>query len=187
VTFTWVPVGLPTLDDIDGLWHYVVNSPDNNQYWAFSDNEQNIWQSQTVASDAGLTALLGFFANDDYALQITSSEPDTVATLAPRPGDDFATTTVNVSNEFGVVVNPNGGFDAGRGSARHQLQRQGGRAQPGHGRGQPGSERGPGTVGTLGFATWDNGGDGDGSVRLVWLSFDFRARRAATRPRIRAS
>src|SRR5262245_18711030 len=92
VTFNWYPSAIATLDDIDGLWHYVANSPDLNQYWAFSDDEQNIWQCQTLASDAGLSALQAFFANDDYALQITSAEPDTVATLAPRPGDDFATT-----------------------------------------------------------------------------------------------
>jgi hypothetical protein len=173
VTFNWVPSAVPTLDDIDGLWHYVVNSPDNNQYWAFSDNEQNIWQSQTVATDAGLTAVLGFFANDDYGLQITSSEPDTVATLAPRPGQDFAATIVNVSNEFGAVVNPNGGFDAGRGSAAISFSGKAGVPNPATGLGNQDPTAGPGTVGTLGFATWDNGGDHDGSVRLVWLSFDF--------------
>jgi hypothetical protein len=126
-----------------------------------------------VASDAGLTALKAFFANDDYALQITSSEPDTVATLAPRPGGDFATTTVNVSNEFGVAVNPNGGFDAGRGSAAISFSGKAGVPNPATGLGNQDPSAGPGTVGTLGFATWDNGGDGDGSVRLVWLSFDF--------------
>src|SRR5262245_14681919 len=173
VKFTWLPSALPTSDDIDGLWHWASTSPDNNQYWAFSDNEQNIWQSQTVVSDAGQTALLAFFANDDYALQITSSEPDTVATLAPRPGDDFATTTVNVSNELGVVVNPNGGFDAGRGSAAISFSGKAGVPNPATGLGNQDPTAGPGTVGTLGFATWDNGGDGDGSVRLVWLSFDF--------------
>ncbi|HEX5009819.1 MAG TPA: hypothetical protein VFY71_05420 [Planctomycetota bacterium] len=173
VKFTWVPSALPLLDDIDGLWHYVTNSPDENQYWAFSDNEQNIWQSQTVATDGGLTAVLAFFANDDYALQLTSAEPDTVATLAPRPGGDFATTTVNVSNEFGAVVNPNGGFDAGRGSAAISFSGKAGVPNPATGLGNQDPSAGPGTVGTLGFATWDNGGDGDGSVRLVWLSFDF--------------
>jgi hypothetical protein len=30
-------------------------------------------------------------------------------------------------------------------------------------------------VPTLGFATWDNGGDGNGSVRLTWLSIDLIA------------
>jgi len=171
--FNWIASALPTLDDIDGLWHYTVNSPGDNQYWVFSDDEQNIWQSQTVATDAGQNALLFFFANDDYALQMTSMEPDTVATLAPRPGDDFATTTINVSNEFGVVVNPNGGFDAGRGSAAISFSGKAGVPNPVTGAGNQDPTAGPGTVGTLGFATWDNGGDGDGSVRLVWLSFDF--------------
>src|SRR6185503_1121156 len=36
--FTWIASALPTLDDIDGLWHYVQNSHDLNQYWAFSDD-----------------------------------------------------------------------------------------------------------------------------------------------------
>ena len=173
VTFNFVASAVPTLDDIDGLWHYAVNSPDLNQYWGFSADEQNIWQSQSVALDAGATALLAFFANVDYELGITSSEPDTVATLAPRPGGDFATTTVNVRNEFGVVVNPNGGFDAGRGSSAISFGGAAGVPNPATGVGNQDPSAGPGTVGTLGFATWDNGGDGDGSVRLMWLSVDF--------------
>ncbi len=172
VDFTWTPSALPLLDDIDGLWHYAVNSPDGNPYWAMSGNEQNLWQSQTVGTDTGATAALAFFANADYALRMFSVEPNTIATLAPRPGGDFATTTVNVSNEFGVVVHPNGGFDAGRGSAAISFSGTAGVPNPVTGLGNQNPAAGA-PVTTLGFATWDNGGDHDGSVRITWLSVDF--------------
>lgn len=172
VDFNWLPSALPLLDDIDGLWHYALTSPDGNQYWSMSSNEQNLWQSQTVGTDGGVTALQPFFANADYALRMFSVEPNTVATLAPRPGQDFATQTLNVSNEFGVALNPNGGFDAGRGSSAISFSGTAGVPNPGTGLGNQNPASG-GPFTTLGFATWDNGGDGDGSVRLTWLSLDF--------------
>jgi hypothetical protein len=172
VDFNWVPSALPLLDDLDGLWHYAVNSPDGNQYWSMSGNEQNLWQSQTVGLDAGATALNAFFANADYAMRLYSVEPNTIATLAPRPGGDFAATTANVSNELGAVVNPNGGFDAGRGSSAISFGGTAGVPNPVTGLGNQNPAAGA-PITTLGFATWDNGGDGDGSVRLTWLSLDF--------------
>jgi hypothetical protein len=172
VTFQWNPSSLTTLDDIDGLWHYAVNSPDGNQYWAMSSNEQNIWQSQTVGTDGGVSTLIGLPANVDYALEMRSADPATVATLAPRPGDRFANQTFNVNNEFGTVLNPNGGFDAGRGSSAISFSGNAGVANPNTGLGNQNPAAGA-PVTTLGFATWDNGGDHNGSVRLTWLSLDF--------------
>jgi len=173
VAFRWIPTALSSLDDNDGWMHSVSISPDLNQYWMFSDNEQNLWQSQTVASDAGATALRLFFANDDYALTFVDADPVTLATLAPRAGaTPYSAWTANVSNEYGVVMNPNGGFDVGRGSSAISFSGHAGVPNPATGVGNQDPTLGPGTVPTLGFATWDNGGDGNGSVRLTWISLD---------------
>jgi hypothetical protein len=174
VTFTWQPSSLASLDDIDGWEHFLANSPDANQYWLISDNEENIWQSQTVVSDGGATALIGLPAHFDYAMVWQSVDPITVATLAPRAGTtNTSAWTANVSNEFGAVLNPNGGFDIGRGSAAISFSGTAGVANPNTGVGNQDPSLGPGITPSLGFATWDNGGDGDGSVRLTWVSVDF--------------
>jgi len=173
VTLNWVPSALASSDDIDGWVHSLSVSPDLNQYWMFSDNEENIWQSQSVASDAGATALQTFFANDDYALTFLEPEPVTLATLAPRAGvTPYSAWTANVSNEYGVVLDPNGGFDVGRGSSAISFGGHAGVPNPATGVGNQDPTLGPGSTPTLGFATWDNGGDFNGSVRLVWVSID---------------
>jgi hypothetical protein len=173
VQFNWLPSAIMSLDDVDGWVHYVVNSPDMIQYWAFSENEQNVWQSQSVATDGGLTALKTFSANMDYALTFFDAEPVTVATLAPRAGTTpYSAWTTNVFNEFGAVLHPNGGFDVGRGSSAVSLSGIAGVPNPTTGVGNQDPSLGPGVVPTLGFATWDNGGDYNGSVRLTWVSFD---------------
>jgi hypothetical protein len=174
VSFTWVPSALPLNDDIDGLWHWVRNSPDNNQYWQMSDNEMNIWQSQSVLLDQG-TQAVGFTANVDYALLIGSRDPETIATLSTRgfpPAGAYYGQTANVSDEFGFSFNPNMGFDAGMGSRAVSFSALAGVPNPTTGLGNQDPSNNPGTTTTLGFATMDNGGDGNGSVRLTWLSVD---------------
>jgi hypothetical protein len=175
VQFTFNPSSLALSDDIDGLWHYTMNSADDNEYWAFSDDETNVWQSNTVGTDNGLTALVEFPANADYDLLITSPQPETTATLAPvglHLAGPYYTQTANVQNEFGVSMNPNGGFDVGRGSAAISISGTAGVPNPTTGLGNQNPSNNPGTVPTLGFLTWDNGGDGNGSVRLTWVSVD---------------
>ena len=173
VAFTFGGTALPLLDDIDGLWHWALNSPDDNQYWQLSTNEQNIWQSQSVGISGGLSTMLTFPPNADYALYLTSLEPFTTATLAPRAGTTpYSSWTANVSNEYGVVMNPNGGFDVGRGSSAISLSGTAGVPNPVTGVGNQNPSLGPGTVTTLGFATWEGPWVGPGSVRLTWLSFD---------------
>src|SRR5215510_2571278 len=86
VQFTWIPSALGSLDDIDGWAHFVANSPDLNQYWQMSENEEALWQSQSVVTDGGASGLLAFYANDDYALYLKSVDPVTLATIAPRAG-----------------------------------------------------------------------------------------------------
>jgi len=175
VQFTWIPSSLASLDDVDSWAHYVVNSPDGNQYWLMSDDELNIWQSWSVVVDAGATATLGLFANDDYGLVMSTVETSTSAALAPSgqtaTGVYYAQTE-NVINEFGVAaLNPNGGFDVGRGSHAISLKGHAGVPNPTSGLGNQEPSL-TGVLPSLGFATWDNGGDFNGSVRLPWLSID---------------
>jgi hypothetical protein len=175
VQFTWLPSSLASLDDVDSWVHYVVNSADGNQYWLMSDDEMNIWQSWTVALDGGATALLAFTANDDYGLVMSTVEPSTSVSLSPSgnlAAGVYYAQTENVVNEFGApALNLNGGFDVGRGSRAISLKGHAGVPNPttGLGNQEPSIA---GTVATLGLATWDNGGDFNGSVRLPWLSID---------------
>jgi hypothetical protein len=175
VQFSFIPSGLGLHDDIDGLWHYLINSDDGNQYWGFSDDELNLWQSNSVASDNDLTSIQYFPANADYELLLLTAQPSTMATLAPvgrHLAGAYYTQTEGVHNEFGVELNPNGGFDVGRGSAAISLSGTAGVANPVTGLGNQNPDNNPGKVPTLGFLTWDNGGDQDGSVRFTWVSVD---------------
>jgi len=178
VQFTWIPSALTSLDDVDSWVHYVVNSPDGNQYWLMSDDELNIWQSWSVLVDAGATAIQGFFANDDYGLLMATVEPSTSASLAPTgnaAAGVYYAQTENVVNEFGApALNPNGGMDVGRGSRAISLKGHAGVPNQsvtptGLGNQEPTLT---GALPTLGLLTWDNGGDFNGSVRLPWLSID---------------
>ena len=175
VQFTWIPSSLASLDDIDQWAHYVVNSPDGNQYWLMSDDELNIWQSWSVVVDAGATALIGLFANDDYGLLMSTVNTSTSASLAPSgqtAAGAYYAQTENVINEFGApALNPNGGFDVGRGSHAISLKGHAGVPNPTSGLGNQEPSL-TGVLPALGFATWDNGGDFNGSVRLPWLSID---------------
>jgi hypothetical protein len=176
VQFNWLPSALALTDDIDGLWHYVINGDGNNQYWAFSDDELNLWQTHSVNTDAGLTAIAFGFANSDYDFLLATVEPNTSASLPPRGLNltgPYYNQTENVRNQNGVVLNPNQGFDVGRGSQNISFSGTAGVPNPTTGLGNQNPNNNPGTTGTLGFATWDNGGDGNGSVRVTWVSIDF--------------
>jgi len=176
VQFAWQPSSLALTDDIDGLWHYTINGDGNNEYWGFSNNEMNLWASNSINTDGGLTALQPFAANADYDLFLTSVEPNTLVSLAPRGlggGGAYYAQTENVRNQNGAVLNPNHGFDVGRGSAAISFSGTAGVPNPTSGVGNQNASNAPGTVTTLGFATWDNGGDHNGSVRLTWVSIDF--------------
>jgi len=175
VQFTIFPSATPLHDDIDGLWHYVINSDGGHQYWSFSDDELNLWQSNSVASDNGLTEVQIFPANVDYDLLLAGPQPETIAALAPlglHQAGAYYTQTAGVQNEFGVPMNPNGGFDVGRGSAAISISGTAGVPNPVTGLGNQNTSTVPGKIPTLGFFTWDNGGDHDGSVRLTWISID---------------
>lgn len=175
---------VPFLDNIDGVWHYLWNTSTVNQAPIFSGDEMNLWHSLTVGTDAGSTALIGFLAQTDYELVLMSIEPQTIATLAPRGLDPFTLTlaagpyytqTAGVANENGIPLNPLGGFDIGRGSSAISFSGTAGVMNIGTGLGvqHPTNNTPAIASGTLGFATWDNGGDQNGSVRLTWVSVDF--------------
>ena len=185
VQFGFTASAVPLLDNVDGLWSYLWNNSDVDQSPAFSGDEMNLWQSQTIATDAGSTAIFSFLAQTDYELLLATIEPQTHASLAPRGLDPFLLTvaagpyyteTTNVANENGIPFNPNSGFDIGRGSSAISFSGTAGVVNVGtllgnqHITNNPGA---PTTSATIGFATWDNGADLNGSVRLTWMSIDF--------------
>jgi hypothetical protein len=160
VRLQWLPTALSSLDDIRRADAPVSISPDLNQYWMFSDNEQKLWQSQTVASDAGATAL-------------RPSSPTTTTRSLRRcgAGDAGHARTASagarptrpdgqrIQRVTALVMIPTVAFDVGAAArpSASPAMRACRTPQPAW---EPGSDLGPGTVPTLGFATWDNGGDG---------------------------
>jgi hypothetical protein len=182
VQFVPVASAVPYLDKIDGIWHYAMNSDDANQYWVVSDDEMQLWQSQTLSTDGGLTALPAFFSVVDYDLLLASLEANTTAIIAPHgieQAGPYYAQTFNMTGGGG----PNFGFDVGRGSRGVSFGGKGGVKVPaglgGLGSGAQDPAYGGGAVpfrNTLGFATWDNkpniGVIGKGSDRLLWLGID---------------
>ncbi len=183
--FGWVGSALALNDHIDGLWHYILNSDlANQQYFVFSNDEMNIWQSHTVATAGALTQVVQFFASTDYALFYSTVEPNTTATLAPRGlnlAGPYYTQTLNVRNALGpfsLAQNPNKGFDVGGGS--NALSFSGTAGVPNAlngGLGNQNAVNNPTSIVTLGFATWDNLPyqapiPHNGTVRVTWVSID---------------
>jgi hypothetical protein len=179
VQFAWTASALPFLDNIDAVWHYAVNSSDENQYWLMSVDEMTLHQSSTVITDGGLAAVVPFFSVVDYDTHWASMEANTHAILRnggiAQNGPYYAQTE-NMQGGGG----PNFGFDVGRGSRAISFSGLGGAKVPaglgGLGNGAQDPAYGGGTVRTLGFATWDNkantSGDQIGSGRMTWLSID---------------
>lgn len=173
VQFTWQPSALAFTDDIDGLWHYNLNSTGNNQYWMLSNDELNLWQSYTLATTASTGGVFAFPPNVDYQMLLSTVSPNTHVALAPQglaQSGEYYTQTEN------VVFSPAGGFDVGRGS--HAFSMSGTKGVPninGLSSQDPlnGVSGGFGPFGPqFGLVTWDNGGDLDGSARLGWITLD---------------
>ena len=179
---TWVASAVPYLDKIDGVWRYNMNSDDDNQYWVMSDDELQLWQSQSVGTDGGFTAIPAFFAVVDYDFLWASLEANTTAILANHgieQNGPYYSQTLNMTGGGG----PNFGFDVGRGSRAISFSGKGGVKVPpglgGLGSGAQDPAYGGGAVParmTMGFATWDNkpniGVIGKGSDRITWLGVD---------------
>ena len=179
VQFTWTASALPFLDNIDGIWHYAVNSSQENQYWLMSVDEMNLTRSNTVLLDGGGTALTTFFSVVDYDMHWATLEAGTLAILANHGIDQSGPYYAQTENMTGGG-GPNFGFDAGRGSRAISFSGLGGVKVPaglgGLGNGAQDPAYGGGPSRTLGFATWDNKPNtsvaGMGSGRISWLSID---------------
>jgi hypothetical protein len=176
VEFTWVPSSLAFQDKITGMWHYLWNSDELNQYWVVSTDEMNAWQSRTVGTDGGLSSVYTLPASVDYALLLSTREAQTAASLATNglnQNGPYYQQTENMSSPLTV------GFDVGRGSEAISFNGSGGTktgvAFGGLGNGNQDPAYG-GKAPQLGFVTWDNKSSaapaGVGSTRLTWLSID---------------
>jgi hypothetical protein len=176
VQFTWTPSAVTYLDNIDGMWHYALNGQDANQYWLMSTDEMNIWQSYSLLTDAGATALIAFFPAADYEYTMMSSEPVTAAILAPHGSAGNGVYYAQTENMV-AGGGPNFGFDVGRGShAISMTGLEGAGSAFGTVNQDPANNTAGGTVPTLGFATWDNALDSGGNdirSHVVWLDIDY--------------
>lgn len=175
VQFNWAPSAVASLDDIGGWWRWRTSSPDNNQYWSVSNDELNLWQSQSVSTDAGQAALMQFFANVDLDVHHLSSNPVTNDALAPV---GFNGTGVYYGIGAGVPNSGNslnGGFDMGRHSA--WAFGQGGVVNPvtGLGNQDPLGSPTAGLIQTLGFVSFSNSAAPPiiSTFRVAWLQVNF--------------
>ena len=173
VQFNWVPSAVGALDGNEGWWYWWRNSRDNNQYWAMSNDELNIVQSQSVATQDGLTTVNAFFASTDLGYMDISIDPSTNDALAPvgfqAAGTYYATST---DGSGGAILN--GGFDLGR-HVGASLSSTYGATNPNNfnlGAQDPGTT---GFTPALGFVTWNNRAvvSGLGGFRLTWIQFDW--------------
>jgi hypothetical protein len=178
VQFGWLPSALPSLDDVNGWWMWRSNSQDNNQYWNLSDDETNIWQTQTVLSTAGGTALFALNANFEYDNDWLSSNASTNVALAPVGANGtgvYYGTGAGVPNSGNSV---NGGFDMGRhggistsgtGGTVSSLTGLGGQ--------DPAGSPTAGLIPTMGAVTWSNGPSttigGGANFHLDWIQIWF--------------
>lgn len=173
--FTWVP-SVALTDGIEGLWSYRKNSPDLNQYWGFSDDEVNLWNSNTVAVTDRLGTLVTFPASVDYAAHVAGRDAETSAALAPagRHGTDNTFYDGPIPNGTGLDLNQ--GFDVGRGAHAISLQGHGGASDAANAfpsNQAIGNNTPQAVLPTLGFASWDNSKAPLGQMRVMFVSVDF--------------
>lgn len=176
VQFTWTPSAVTFLDDIDGFWHYALNGQDGNQYWLMSTDDMNIWQSFSVLTDAGATALIGLIAAADYEFTMLSTEPVTAAALAPH-GIAQNGPWYGWTENMGLDLAGNGGYDIGRGSHAVSMTGLEGVGSA-FGTVNQDPANGPGgTTPSLAFITWDNNQKVTGATvnrnHVVWLDIDY--------------
>jgi hypothetical protein len=183
VTFTWLPSALLGLDKIDGWWYWLNNSVNGNQYWGMSTDECNLLQSRTIASDAGITALIAFFSNVDYENHNTiqgSSVNDSIAPAgANGAGTYYATTGGPTCTTLPSNI-PNNGFDMGR-HLGWSFSGTGGAINPNTGvsnQDPAGAALAYPFAQTLGFTSWNNQtyallnnpvAPSSGGNRILWL------------------
>ena len=179
VRFTWTPTALQSLDHVDGWWFWQTNSANGNQYWAMSNDELNMFQSNTVALDGGATGLVAFFSSTEYDTYDLTRDPSLNHAVAPvgfnGAGVYYATTSYGVINP---AFNPNGGGDLGRhgGTALGSGTPVGGVINPNTGLGtqDPAGSPTAGLLPTFGFQSWGNESlPGQFLARTVWAQVDW--------------
>lgn len=184
--FQWTPSALPTIKDAtNGWWHWVSNNPLGNQYWGFSGDEQNVYASRTVASDAGVTGILAFPVDSEYAATSISIQPNTNLATSPAgffAGGAYYTNTANVVDGITgtPTLNINSGYDMGghgtlslTGESGVPSPNTGLAAQDPAGVGGVNPSGGP-LLPSIGFHTYDttSGSGTSGSKRITWLTVD---------------
>jgi len=190
VQFTWIPSAVESLAfPTGGWWHYLRNGQDGNQYWALSDDELNAWQSNTVGSDGGQTAVQTFLANVEGAYLSATADPFTNVAIQPagvNGSGPYYFQTENIGHADGIPgANPNGGFDLG-GHQTLSLSGACGVPHPvtGFGNQDPAgvggvNPNGSSMVPTFGVWTfdstpWPSGspGGGAGGKRVTWITWN---------------
>jgi hypothetical protein len=178
VRFTWTPTALQSFDHIDGWWFWQTNSVNGNQYWAFSNDEGNTYQSNTIALDGGATGLIAFFASGDYEWHQLSRDPSLNHVIAPVGANGAGIYYSTPS--FGAIspaFNPNGGGDIGRHGGT-SISGVGGSINPitGLGTQSPAGSPTPGLFPTFGFMSWNNetAQAGQLTTRTVYAQIDWQ-------------
>jgi hypothetical protein len=169
VMFTWAPSALVGLDNIDGWWHWNINSVNNNQYWGISNDELNSFSSNTVGLSGNQTQLDAFFASFEYEWQATTRDPSMNTAL--NPAGINGTGPYYVADNNGGI-NFNGGWDLGR-HGGVSISGTGGTLNPITGNGTQDPAGTPsGGVTAYGYHSWDNF-PAVPSLRTVWHQVDW--------------
>jgi hypothetical protein len=196
--FGFAPTTLIFLDDIDGAWHWHKHgaSPSSVNYFGFTFDEVNPWQSRSLFTASNLSqaggAIFTLPAVFDYNYSHQSFEAATSVALAPNgagTGVYYANSVNTNGGSFGIGA-INVGYDVGRGSQTISFAGATGYADANDVPITPilapqdpagGSGGGGLTVPTMQFHTWDtrdyNGNmvADDGGNRVVWFAFNFDA------------
>jgi hypothetical protein len=98
---------VPSLDDIDGwwVWHQDAAGGASQNYYGFSFDEQDIWQSGSLHGALNGGAAVGFPATTEWQYSHTSLEAATTAALAPASAGSGGE-----GNYYGVTENTNSGL-----------------------------------------------------------------------------
>ncbi len=192
----FLPTAIASRDDIDGWWHWAQHGPldgSARNYWGYSFDEINVWQSQTVESTGNVTEIITHPCVTDFAYHQATLEANTTAALAPNGaelglGNTYSFQVENTNSGVCPIptIHLNLGYDVGRGAM--VLSRSGVTgyvdyndrlSSPMFAPQDPagGSGGGGGKIATLGFMTWDTreylGGGVVGSERVTWIALDW--------------